>query len=269
MHRRTARGSEDAETRVSPVCGSKPAKGHLKTPRAPSGNGRRKRYRHTRDKRPASQPATFTGRKTNSFATLKGARPGHVNTALAGSGTPAAERRRRMTRGGRDARFDAATRVARNKDGASRSKRAASIRAESIGPTPPARKTARTDRTPPCVGATRCHEASRVKEVACDSRSTVEAGSPVRVAAHRAQARRGKRALKGTRTSREASDRSWHFREATPVACSPRNRAFDRTGGAGGARSARKGGREPERRSARRRQTDAPHTDPPQASPMR
>jgi hypothetical protein len=39
MHRRTARGSEGAETRASPACGSKPAKGHLKTPRAPSGKG--------------------------------------------------------------------------------------------------------------------------------------------------------------------------------------------------------------------------------------
>jgi len=34
-----------------------------------------------------------------------------------------------------------------------------------------------------CVGETRCRTGIRAKEVACDSRSTVEAGSPVRVAA--------------------------------------------------------------------------------------
>ena len=58
------------------------------TPGAPSGARRRKRYRHTRDIRPASQPATFTGRKLKQASTPKGARPGHV-TRPAGSGTPA------------------------------------------------------------------------------------------------------------------------------------------------------------------------------------
>jgi hypothetical protein len=81
-------------------------------------------------------------------------------------------------------------------------------------------------------------------------RRRAEAGQPQGVAAA-ANAQRGERALKGKRTSREAPDRSWLLREATPLAAySPRSRALDRTGGAGAVRSARKGGREPVRRSA-------------------
>src|SRR5687768_14361751 len=87
--RSTARGSGRAETRRPSVSGIEPAKGIWKTPRAPSGERRRKRYRHTRDDRPASLPAKFTGRKPKQASRRrKGARPGHV-TPTAGSGTPA------------------------------------------------------------------------------------------------------------------------------------------------------------------------------------
>jgi hypothetical protein len=124
---------------------------------------------------------------------------------------------------------DAATR--RNYGGASRSKRAASIRAESIEPTSSAQN--RKDTPDAAIVWVMMPRGIRAKEVA-RSRSTVGAGSPVRVAAT-GKARRGRRALKGTRTSREASDRSWFRREATPLAaCSHQNRARDRTGGAGG-----------------------------------
>jgi hypothetical protein len=141
-----------------------------------------------------------------------------------------------MTHGAGATRIDAAMRRARQR-------RSVSIKTRGVDPrrvdransgqrVKPQGQTGRRH----CVGGSmpRKTRGIRAKEVACDSRSTVEAGSPVRVAAP-GKARRGRRALKGTRTSREASDRSWFKCEATPlVACSHQNRALDRTGGAGG-----------------------------------
>jgi hypothetical protein len=88
--RPTARGSGHAETRTPTRQRDQTCEGTIwKTPRAPSGKRRRKRYRHTRDDRPASLPAKFTGRKPKQASRRrKGARPGHV-TPTAGSGTPA------------------------------------------------------------------------------------------------------------------------------------------------------------------------------------
>jgi len=125
-----------------------------------------------------------------------------------------------------------------------------SIRAESIAPTPPERKTARTSNRRRCVGAA-CSRSIRAKEAAthANGRSGI-AGAM----ASPGTTQRDRQALKGTKTSREASDRSWILCEATSLATgSPRNRALDRTGKAGWVRSARKGGRGPVRRSACRR----------------
>jgi len=109
--------------------------GITETPGAPSEKRRRKRYRHTRDKRPTSRRPRSRDGNPSKLRRQKG--PDQATRLVsAGSGTPTAERRRRMTRGAGDAErcSDASN------EGASRSKRAATIRAESIGPTPLKRK---------------------------------------------------------------------------------------------------------------------------------
>jgi hypothetical protein len=101
------------------------------------------------------------------------------------------------------------------------------------------RKTARVSGRRRCVGggSEQKHPRARRRRV----RRKIEAGSPGPHGSTRL-ARRDQRALKGTRTSREASGRSWSLRETTPLAARSReNRALDRTGGAESASQCPKG----------------------------
>jgi len=90
-------------------------------------------------------------------------------------------------------------------------------------------------------------------------RRKTEAGSPGPRGSGRHERDVASERCRGQRTSREASGRSWLSREATSLAACVHARTVHSTGpvAPNRLRSARKGGREPVRRSARRRRSIA------------
>lgn len=145
----------------------------------------------------------ITGRKPENASPPKGARPGHVTRMRVAERRPK-ERTAHDPHRGRDTPDAATCRETTERPGQNARRR--SPRRVDGRPLRTKRKTARVSGRRRCVGGGSDQQASAGEE-ATRVRRTTEAGSPGPHGSTR-QARRDQRALKGTRTSREASGRS-------------------------------------------------------------
>ena len=175
-------------------------------PRSAVGKGVESEHRHTRDERAIFGSAAFTGRKLTKASTPKGDRPGHVPVA-AGSGTPA-----QPTAPAHDPRRAATCPMQRHvayggtiRHANARGHRHGVTSRPSVARTVP---TSVKPHGPADVAGAWVHNGHATACRAKETTTSAQGRSGIVRRWRRRAARRGERALKGTRTSREASGRA-------------------------------------------------------------